>query len=133
MAQEKRKHSSEKLLSIRNYIVQELKKISGVTIHTPEDKAAPHIINASARGLKGEVLVHSLAEEEIIISTTSACSSRDKTPSGTLKAMGVSDEESAGAVRISLSYENTIEEAEKMVHTFQQTVDRLYKVMRRNK
>ena len=58
-------------------------------------------------GHKGEVLVHALEEKGIIVSTTSACSSRDRTASGTLKAMGVEDDVATGAVRISLSYESS--------------------------
>ncbi|RWR07760.1 cysteine desulfurase family protein [Siminovitchia fortis] len=133
MAEDKRRSLSENLLELRNYIMNQLEEVPGLVIHTPRDNAAPHIVNVSAVGLKGEVIVHALEEQGIFISTTSACSSKDKTPSGTLKAMGVSEEEAAGAVRISLSYDNTPEEAEKMVHALKQVIDRLNKVMRRNK
>ncbi|HBZ09677.1 MAG TPA: cysteine desulfurase [Bacillus bacterium] len=133
IAENKRKSNMESLLEIKKYIIHQLEEVPGLVINTPRDHAAPHIVNVSAVGLKGEVIVHALAEQGIFISTTSACSSKDKTPSGTLRAMGVPEEEATGAIRISLSYENTLEEAEKMVHAFKQVLDRLNKVMRRNK
>lgn len=133
MAEDKRKSNTKNLLEIRNFIITRLEDIPGLVVHTPKDHSAPHIVNVSAVGLKGEVIVHALAEKGIYISTTSACSSKDKTPSGTLTAMGVTDEEATGAIRISLSHENTMEEAEQMVQSLKQVLDRLNKVMRRNK
>ncbi|MFS0647255.1 cysteine desulfurase family protein [Siminovitchia sp. 179-K 8D1 HS] len=132
MAEEKRKSEMEKLLEIRTYLMNEFKKMPELLVHTPDEQAAPHIINVSCVGLKGEVAVHGLSEEGVIVSTTSACSSKDKTPSGTLKAMGVSDPVANGAIRISLSYENTMDEAKQMVDALQKVLARLTKVMRRN-
>ncbi|VEF47280.1 class V aminotransferase [Bacillus freudenreichii] len=133
MAEDKRKANTENLMEIRNFIIDQLEKMPNLVIHTPKEHSAPHIVNVSAVGLKGEVIVHALAEQGIYISTTSACSSKDKTPSGTLTAMGVPDEETTGAIRISLSHENTLEEAGQMVQSLKQVMDRLNKVMRRNK
>lgn len=132
MAEEKRKNDMEKLSQIRSYLMSEFKRMPELLVHTPDEKAAPNIINVSCVGFKGEVVVHALAEKGIIVSTTSACSSKDKTPSGTLKAMGVSDMIANGAIRISLSYENTMDEAVQMVAALQKVLTRLTKVMRRN-
>ncbi|WP_339162167.1 cysteine desulfurase family protein [Siminovitchia sp. FSL W7-1587] len=132
MAEEKRKREMEKLWQIRAYLFNEFQKMPDLLVNTPEEKAAPHIINVSCVGLKGEVVVHALSEEGMIVSTTSACSSKDKTPSGTLKAMGVSDSIANGAIRISLSYENTMDEAVQMVAALEKVLVRLTKVMRRN-
>ncbi len=133
MAEDKRKSSSDSLLDIRDFIMNQLREIPNLVINTPKDGAAPHIVNVSAVGLKGEVIVHALAEQGIFISTTSACSSKDKTPSGTLKAMGMSEEKAIGAIRISLSHNSTMEEAEQMVELLKQVLNRLKKIMRRNK
>lgn len=121
----------ETLASIRNYLLGELHVFPEVCIHTPV-VAAPHIINFSAKGYKGEVLVHALEEEGIILSTTSACSSKEQIPSSTLKAMGVSEDMAFGAIRISLSYENTMEEAILFIKTLKKIFQRLNTVMRRN-
>lgn len=131
IAEENRKHTLSNLLSIRDYLYAQLSSMQDIMIHTPLEDAAPHIINFTAHGQKSEVLVHALEEEGIIVSTTSACSSRDKTVSVTLKAMGRSDESARGAVRISLSYENTLEEAKQMIKALQKILERLNNVMRR--
>lgn len=130
MAELERENHEMKLIEIRNFLFEQLKAIPDVALNTPE-VSAPHIINFSAIGHKGEVLVHALEEEGIIISTTSACSSKDMLPSGTLKAMGISDEAARGAVRISLSYENKLEEAEFFISALKKVLQRLNNVMRR--
>jgi cysteine desulfurase len=132
IAEEKRKSEMDKLKQIHGYLMNEFKSMPGIIVHTPEEEAAPNIINISCAGQKGEVVVHALAEEGIIVSTTSACSSRDKTPSGTLKAMGVPDSIANGAIRISLSYENTMEEAERMAAALHKVLKRLTNIVGRN-
>jgi cysteine desulfurase len=65
-------------------------------------KAAPHIINLSFQG-RGEILVRYLESKHIYVSTGSACTSRKTRSSHVLKAMGRSDKEAQGSIRISLS------------------------------
>ena len=77
------------------------------------------------------MLVHALEEKGIIVSTTSACSSRDRTASGTLKAMGVEDDVARGAVRISLSYESSHDSEERFIKGLSESLQRLNKVMGR--
>ncbi len=133
LAEEERRKKSKELLSIRNYLMEKFKQLPETVVHTPETSAAPHIINISTPGLKGEVLVHALAEEGFIVSTTSACSSKDQRPSGTLQAMGVSEELAKSAIRISLSFDNTMEEAKQFIAAFQRVCNRLFNVVRRSK
>ncbi|MBS4208746.1 cysteine desulfurase family protein [Bacillus sp. FJAT-50079] len=130
LTEEKRVHEMDNLELIRNCLYDELKQNQEIIVHTPMD-AAPHIINFSVQRIKGEVLVHALEEEGIIISTTSACSSKDQRPSKTLTAIGVSDQIAESAVRISLSYENTLEEAKQFIERLDQVLQRLNHVMRR--
>ena len=63
--------------------------------------------------MKSEVLVHALEEKEIYVSTTSACSSKQKTVSNTLTAMGIPSSTASSAIRLSLRIHNTMEEVEK--------------------
>ena len=44
--------------------------------------------------------------------------------------MGVSDRIASSAIRLSLTYDNTIEEAEKVIKAVQETVEALRKVMK---
>lgn len=70
------------------------------------------------QGIRGEVSVHAFEKEDIFISTTSACSSRNKTTSSTLSAMGVPEKTATGAVRVSLTDTNTMEEAQQFLKAF---------------
>ncbi|EIA18829.1 iron-sulfur cofactor synthesis protein nifS, partial [Listeria fleischmannii subsp. coloradonensis] len=66
------KKSSE-LTALRDYLLEQLEKLDGVTVHTDALHSAPHIICFSAKNHRGEVLVHALEEKEVFVSTTSAC------------------------------------------------------------
>lgn len=63
---------------------------------------SPYILNITFPHIRGEVLLHSLEAYSIYLSTGSACSSK-KPDNRTLKAMGRSDEQIKGTVRISFS------------------------------
>lgn len=118
------------LEAIRNYLLDSLAEIPEVSIHTDKKQAAPHICCFSVVGHRGEVLVHALEEYEVYVSTTSACSSRAKLASSTLKAMRVTDEEAVGAVRVSLSYQNTMAEAERFIVAIQTIIKNLNEVVK---
>ena len=115
---------------VQNLLRTGLNGIECIQIHTPIDHSAPHILNISLTGLKAEVLIHALEEKGIYVSTTSACSSKKKTPSKTLLAMGVSESLADSAIRISLSFENTIEEAKIVIAALEAAAKRLRKVMK---
>jgi cysteine desulfurase len=126
---QKRETGIHQMEAIKDTLRNELEKIDGVKVHTPKDGSAPHILNFSVRGFKAEVFVHALEEQDIYVSTTSACSSKKQSPSKTLIAMGVPEEEANSAIRISLSYENTMEEALYAVDKIKQTIKQLGEVM----
>lgn len=96
-------------------------------VHTPINQAAPHILNVSLPGAKGEVLVHALEKEGIIVSTTSACSSKQTKPSRTLQSMNVNSDLAASAIRISLSSHNTMQEAEQFIEALDRIIPALAK------
>ncbi|WAA10140.1 cysteine desulfurase family protein [Fervidibacillus albus] len=118
--------------AIQNYLRHELGKIDQTMIHTPMSYSAPHILNFSVEGFKAEVLVNKISEQQVYVSTTSACSSKRNEPSKTLIAMGIDENRAQSAVRISLSYENTIQEAEIAVQVIKNSIEKLLPVMRRS-
>ncbi|EAC7318233.1 cysteine desulfurase [Listeria monocytogenes] len=120
----------EALIEIRDYLLTEIAQMPDMTVHTKQSVVAPHIVCFSAKGHRGEILVHALEKEDIYISTTSACSSKQKLASSTLKAMGVTDEEATGAVRVSLSYENRLSEAKIFIQKLQEIIENLNKVVK---
>lgn len=118
------------VLEVKEALRKGIEKIEGITVHTPVNNAAPHILNFSVKGFKAEVFVHALEEKNIYVSTTSACSSKKSAGSSTLFAMGVPEELAKSAVRVSLSYDNTIDEAQYVIAAIQETVNQLKEVMK---
>jgi cysteine desulfurase len=128
----KMENSLQKVDNIKRYLFEELKKENDIIIHTPSEYSAPHILNFSIKGFRSEVVVHALEESNIYVSTTSACSSKIKTVSHTLLAMGIEEEIAKSAIRLSLSFENTEEEAKIVIKAIQQTIQKLGRTMINN-
>ncbi|UCZ52292.1 cysteine desulfurase [Bacillus shivajii] len=118
----------KKIQHIKNEIRSFCQKVDGIVINSPED-GAPHILNLSVPKVKPEVVVQALAEKNIYVSTKSACSSKQSEPSHVLEAIGLSEEIASSAIRISLSYDNTIEEAKQFMVEFQEVASSLKKVV----
>ncbi len=79
---------------------------------SPED-GSPYILTVSARGVRGETILHEADDAGLIIGTGSACSSNDKKRySRVILACGVNSDYADGILRLSFSSENTLEEAE---------------------
>jgi len=90
--------------------------------------AAPHILCVSLPGYKSEVLLNWLDAREICVSKGSACKRGRR--SHVLEAMGLSDSIIDGAVRMSLSAESTLDEAEIFVSAFVQAKKEIYGVLK---
>lgn len=111
LIKERESNEIEKLYELRNYLIGVLNNMNGVMVNTSMDAAA-HIINMSVPGIKPEVIIHMLGEQDIYISTKSACSSKLKDESKVLAACGFERDRTTSALRVSLSYDNTMEELE---------------------
>lgn len=118
------------MIGIRDYLTNELQKMKGVTLNTPEQNCAPHIVNFSVESFKAEVFVHEVEKHGLFVSTTSACSSKTNEPSKTILAMGFGEDRAFTSIRISLSYENTLDEAKKAVQIIAEAIETLKPVMR---
>ncbi|NLZ39631.1 MAG: cysteine desulfurase [Firmicutes bacterium] len=94
---------------------------------------APHILNLTIEGIKGEVLIHALAEDGIYASTGSACHSHRADPSHVLLAMGRTPQEIEASLRFSFAATNTVEEIEYAIDKISAAVEMLRLVTRRKK
>lgn len=112
----------------RDYLLRLIRdQISDIAINSPEDEtAAPSVLNLSFLGTRGEVLLHTLEQEGIFVSTGSACASNHSTSKGShvLNAMGLSPKEIEGAIRFSFSEFNTKEEMEYVAEKVKTAVER---------
>ena len=89
-----------------------------VQVFSPEDEA-PHVLCVALKGVRGEVMVHALEDEDIIVSTTSACSSRAvNNSSSTLGAMKVDPVWAKQAIRLSFGKDNTMAEVNQFIDVY---------------
>ncbi|MFC7373363.1 cysteine desulfurase family protein [Fictibacillus iocasae] len=130
MTLDEAKEKREMLQEIQAYLMDALSSVEGIKINTPVNGTAPHILNFSVEGIKPEVFIHTLEEKDIFVSTRSACSSKKAGPSRVLLSMGVNESLASSAIRISLSFDNTINEAEMAVNAIKSAVKNLREVMR---
>ena len=79
-------------------------------------------------GTRGEVILHRLESKGIFVSTGSACSSNKNSKSHVLKAMGKTDKEIEGAIRFSLSIQNTAEEIDAVLTVLEDAVKKFRKL-----
>ena len=96
-------------------IRQALLDYPDIFVFSDEEDFAPHILTFGIKGVRGEVIVHAFEDYDILISTTSACSSKAGKPAGTLIAMGVDKDKAQSVVRLSLDLENDMSQVEQFL------------------
>lgn len=106
----------DKVLELRRKLVDGLKKYENVYVNSNE-YCIPHILNISVVGIKPETLLHALEEDEIYISTQTACSSNDPVSKAVL-ALTNDEMRASSSVRISISHKTTVEEIDKFLDSF---------------
>ena len=99
--------SLQYVTGLRDRLVQGLASMEGVKLNSPPD-ALPYLTNISLPGLQSETMLNFLSERGVYVSSGSACAKGKK--SRVLRAMALSDQDIAGALRISLSRFTTWEE-----------------------
>lgn len=105
------------------FLRESLKKYDKLYINSPET-AIPHILNISVVGVKPETLLHALEEDEIYISTQSACSS-SHSESRAVYAVTKDEARASSSIRISLSKLTTKEEINQFLIAFDKCYKRL--------
>ncbi len=111
----------------RDYILNELKSIDKIHCITNIEKSSPHILSLNIENIKGEILLHILNKEGVIIGKGSACSSKE-TKSRAIKALNQSGE---GIIRISFGIFNTKAEIEEFTTKLKESILTLRKMLRR--
>lgn len=91
---------------------------------------SPYICCVLAAGVRGEIILHEVNDRGLIIGTGSACSSNSKKRySRVLLACGTSEDRADGALRISFSPENTLEEVIEAAKILNKTVAARRRIM----
>lgn len=111
-----------KFAELKAYLLDRLTRLDNIGINS-EALCVPNIINFSVPGVRSEIMLHSLEEDGIYVSSGSACSRGKK--SGVLGALGVSDRDADCAVRVSLCADNTVEELDALCVKIAKTIERV--------
>ena len=102
----------EHIQKLNSLLRQELAQLPGVVLHSPED-ALPYVLNFSAGKVRGETMLHFLAQREVYVSSGSACGKAK--PSHVLESMGLPKEQVQSALRVSFSRFSTEEDVGALV------------------
>lgn len=106
---------TEKVSKVRDYIIDGLLKIEGSRLNGGRDKRLMGNINISFLGVEGESLLLHLDNRGICASSGSACTSGSLDPSHVLLATGLPHEIAHGSLRLSISDETTMEDADYII------------------
>ena len=100
-----------RMRKLKERFIEGIRQVDHVSVHgLPDETSAPHIVSVGIAGIRSEVLLHTLEEKGIYVSSGSACSSNHPGISGVLKGIGVEREYLDATLRFSLSEFTTEEE-----------------------
>ena len=122
----------DKVLELKKYFVERLNEIKDIRVNGEIDGFSPYILNVSFLGVRAEVLLHLLEEQNIYVATGSACTSKSSAAHGSyvIKSLGLSNKEVESAIRFSFSYENTKEEVDYTIDVLKKSLMFLRRVKR---
>lgn len=114
---------------LRDHLLMRVtKEIKGVKLNGSKIKRIPANANFIFSDAEGEGMLLGLDLEGIAVSTGSACSAGDLRPSHVLTAIGVSEEESHGSLRVTLGKYTTKQEVDYFVDKLKEVIARLRKI-----
>lgn len=117
--------SHGEMKKLRDHIIKELLKIPQSRLNGHKSKRLINNINITFDRAEGESLLLYLDANGISVSTGSACSSKSLKPSHVLSAMGLRPEQSHGTIRITISRFTTKEEADYLIKTVKEVVEKV--------
>jgi cysteine desulfurase len=100
-------------------------RVEGVRLTGSWIARLPHNLHVCIEGVASESLVLALDQAGIAAGLGSACNSKAMRPSHVLKAMGLSDEEAAGALVLTVGIPTTDEDIDRALDLIPQVVTRL--------
>ena len=119
------RHNAQ-LATVRDRLIDRiLAEIPYTRLNGHRTQRLPGNCNISFRFIEGESLLLALDLKGIAGSSGSACTSGSLDPSHVLLAIGLPHEIAHGSLRLSLSEENTIEQADRVVDALKEIVARL--------
>jgi cysteine desulfurase len=103
--------------------------VDNIIVNSDLENGYGGILNITFTGVEGEALLLSLDLEGIAVSTGSACSTGQVTPSRILTSVGLSAEQAQSSIRFSVGRFNTVEDIEFAAQKVIENVKRLREMM----
>jgi len=135
LSEENRIAEMKRIETMRHRLVEGLTaELEDIVVNSPSEvgneagQCCASVVSISFAGTRGEVLLHTLEQDGIYVSTGSACSSNKKGQSHVLKAMGLTEKEIEGTLRFSFGRYNSLEEIDFVVEKVAGAVRRFRKL-----
>lgn len=129
LATESIEKKDKKISAMRDYIIKNIEeKIPYCRLNGHREYRLPGNVNFSFEYIEGESMLLWLDINNIAASSGSACTSGSLDPSHVLLAIGLDHATAHGSLRVTLGEENTYEEADFLIKTLAETVDKLRKM-----
>lgn len=113
--------NADRFSELKSHLSARLAELEGVKLNSDE-RCVPNIVSFSIKGVRSEIMLHSLEEQEIYVSSGSACS-KGKT-SGVLAAFGIPDSEADSTIRVSMCADTTEEELDILCENIKKGIER---------
>ena len=125
-ARSSRAAEAERLLKLRARLETRLREMfSSIRIHGESAPRLPNTVSFSLPGVAGELLAVALDLAGVAVSTGSACASGAVEPSHVLVAMGLGEEQARTALRVSLGWNSSAPEVDRLLEILPGVVGRL--------
>lgn len=119
------KERNEKLIQIRDRIMDEALKIERSRVNGDRNHRLPGNVSLCFEGIEGESLLLMLDLKGVAASSGSACTSGSLDPSHVLLSIGLPHEIAHGSLRLSFSDDNTLEDADYILSVLPEIIERL--------
>ena len=116
------KENYEKVTRLRDYLLSYLKDNPDKYHLNSFDLANPYIVNFSLLEHKASVVVEALSNKGIMVSSLSACHSKNEDYSYVIYAMNQDMKLAHNTIRVSFSYENTVDDVNALIRGLKQIV-----------
>lgn len=115
---------SARLTALRERVVARLEEsIPSVVLHGDRERRLPGNISISVPGIDADSIIHAM--KRFSLSAGSACSARQRTPSSTLRSLGLTDAQCMEVFRVGMGRSTTPEVMDDFVHDLRRVVDLL--------
>ena len=123
LAKEEMAADNERLLKLRNRLVEGFRDIEEVYINGDLDQRIAGNLNISFNFVEGESLI--MALKDLAVSSGSACTSASLEPSYVLRALGRNDELAHSSIRFTIGRFTTEEEIDYTIELVKSKIDKL--------